>query len=148
MARRVPFEEMKIRELMETNNHIGDLIIAMRDKNGILIRNYHIGADAGIEPIRRHPLSEKYEYLEMNINAYDIKDEYRVYINRIPKQLLEQEVFSWRSTAAYRNGFNSDLERVCIEVRDGVVVELPKERKDAGQLAGQMEINDFPEVLP
>ncbi len=140
-ARRVPFGEMTVKELIESNQCIGDINIIIRDRNGMRTKGYHIGADEGMEPIRRSLINEKDVYRKVNINAFDTKDIYQLYSNRIPKQLLELEVFSWKSTKAYRRGMTHSLECIDIEIRNGAALELTREDKIKDeQLAGQMSL--------
>ena len=141
---------MKIKELLELNNCIGDLDVEIRDENAIYIKSYHIGLNSGIEPIQRPPLCENDVYKEVSINSFDTKRVYyQILLNKIPKQLLELEVFSWRSYEAFRRDYSCELERVLIEVRGVNHVEIKEEcLKNDAQLSGQMEITDFPEVMP
>lgn len=124
-------------------------MITVRESNGKRIRGYHIGSNEGIKPICRPPAFENDVYRDVEINSFEKTDVCRLLINKIPKPLLELEVFSWRSMAAYRKGLIHNLERIDIEVYNGITAGKLKYvyEKEDKQLKGQMEI-EFMEVSP
>ena len=123
---------MTVKELIELNDHIGDITIMVRDENMILLKEYFIGAGAFVLPEKRN---ERIDYMDFSINAFDEdKDRYQLLINKIPKNLLGLTVSEYSSRRAGRRYFDRhSLDHIDITVRpDG----------------WQMDITDFPEVLP
>lgn len=172
---------MTVKELIQDNSFIGDISIDIRSNRGAsatpgyenrqtfsrLQQDWHIGKEEGIKP----PYHSKVgTYIEKSINEFDDgKDYYNLVISRIPKELLDLHVTSWRVWKCYR-GFgnchynNHDLQRILIDAwttetkemadQQAILQQLEKARKreerTAGQedqqqeqLLGQMDINDW-----
>lgn len=159
---------MTVKELIETNQLITDVIIEIRLQGHVLIDCLHIGPDAGIIPPypTMVPKDKKYvgnfseefkkvsTYILKNINAWDEgKDYWQVKTNKIPSRWLDLEVFSWESRPAYfghhpranhdghkSNGFYGQAIKI---------IALPAEDMKAEEnvcdtnLEGQMNIYDF-----
>ena len=109
---------MKVKELIQLNNNIGDIEVAVRGGyNGwTRIKSWHIGVYEGIVP--QYPLGNA-TYINESINAYDYdKNEYKVVTKNIPKEVLEMEVMAWDSYPTHRLYINHWLERVRITVKE------------------------------
>lgn len=142
---------MTVKELIELNDNIGDLTIEVRDEGGKLIKAYHIGKKAGVPPV--YP-KEKEVYIEKNINMCDDGSQYiGLKLNRIPKSLLNLTVKMFKSHPTWHGYGLDDLEHMLIwTFPDGydegrARKEIAPQIKDE-ELEGQMQIEDFPEVMP
>lgn len=135
---------MLVRELIELNSLIGDITVTIRDGNGKeKIKAFHIGAGAGIPPIY-HDKNDVYK--EIEINAWDTgKEYYKLLMNKLPKQILDLQVFEYNIVTSYRRFVAStqhSLQHIYIAVRQGEKDKTPDiEGKE--QLKGQMNIEDF-----
>ena len=166
---------MKVRELIELNQMITDVQITVRKGGTALLDQLNIGSAEGEKP--PYPLmvpkEERYignmsietkreaHYINKSINAWDDgKDYWQVKVNRIPKQWLDLEVYSWgvspASTVCYssprrRNGnmknVNFHGQRIditaipsgeCLEVK-----EVKQTEPEPDQVDGQMSIEDW-----
>lgn len=142
---------MTVRELIELNDNITDLVIEVRKVEGEIINLYHIGAVEG--KVGKCPQKNDI-YIEKSINAWDDGAGYHgIKPNRIPKNLLNLEVKSFHQGLTYRDGDLSGCESVIITTYpDGYcetdVKKQVEPRKCEEELAGQMQITDYPEVLP
>lgn len=116
---------MKVRELIELNQMITDVVITVRINGNRLLDELNIGCERGVKPRfpTRVPKSEKYvnnmsvldremykdaAYIPKSINAWDDGHDYwQVKPNRIPKAWLDLEVFAWEvwpaSTVTYHS---------------------------------------------
>ena len=109
---------MKVKELIQLNNLIGDIEVTVRGGyNGYTrIKSWHIGVYEGVFP--QYPLGNA-TYINKSINAYDDnKSEYKVMLKNIPKEILQMEVMGWNSYPTYRLYPNHWLECVRITVKE------------------------------
>lgn len=141
---------MIVKELIELNYNITDLQIEVRD-DGILLKTYHIGPVEG--KVGKCP--KKHDvYIEKSINAWDDGAGYHgVKPNRIPKNLLNLEVKSFQRGLTYRDGDLSGCESLIITVYPDGYCEKDVQKQTGSQkseedLEGQMQITDYPEVMP
>ena len=168
---------MTVKELIQDNGFIGDITIDIRGKSNSVTPGYenqqtfshlqqdwHIGAEEGIKP----PFPSKVDtYIEKNINEKDDgKDYYNLVVSRVPKELLNLHVTSWRVWPSYRRTKSSSshsLEHILISAwtdetkemadQQEILQQLEKARKreEAAavqeevkeQLPGQIDINDW-----
>ena len=141
---------MIVKELMELDYNITDLQIEVRD-DGILLKTYHIGPVEG--KVGKCP--KKHDvYIEKSINAWDDGAGYfAVKPNRIPKNLLNLEVKSFHQGSAYRDSDLNGCESLFITAYPNGYYEKEVQKQTGSQkseedLEGQMQITDYPEVLP
>ena len=109
---------MKVKELIQLNNYIGDIEVTVRGGyNGCTrIKSWHIGVSEGVFP--QYPLGNA-TYINASINAYDDgKDERKLSLKNIPKEVLELEVTAWDSYPAHRLFNNHNLECVRITAKE------------------------------
>ena len=109
---------MTVRELIELNNMICDVIIEVRENGTLLLDQVNIGLDAGIKPPypTRVPKKPEYarslnqhtdqykdaQYIQKSINAWDDGNTFwLVKVNRIPKQYLDLQVYDWEVRPCY-----------------------------------------------
>ena len=138
---------MTVKELIEKNHSIGDICIEVRN-NGILVKELKIGADAYTS---KAPICEEI-VKRININTFDSgKDYYNLNLNKIPDSWLELNVDAWSCNKAYRGLRNihelSAIRIISTQSGSGAKIIVTEENRN-NQLVGQMEIADFPEVLP
>ena len=111
---------MTVLDLISCNQMITDLQITVR-KDGKLLDQLNIGCAEGVKPPypTRVPSDERYidnigyydhthreaAYIDKSINAWDDgRDYWEIKANRIPKQWLDLEVFSWSAWPASTAG--------------------------------------------
>lgn len=158
---------MTIRELAEGNCRILDIEVTIRN-NGKFEHEYRFGGGAQYYPgdhARFHGHQKPEDYIDVckkEINAYDVgfgKDYMQMKLNEIPKRyqhVLDMEVEHWNLTGAYRSlsSYWSEIKKLEVTVdiaKCEQSIQAPKERvneKQSNDLEGQMQIEDFPEVLP
>ena len=103
---------MTVKELMELNAMITDLVVTVRD-GGLLVDELHIGIGVGIKPpyptrVPKHPkyagspntFSDKYfrdaAYIQKAINSWDDGTDYwKVKVSSVPEKWLDLTVSSW-----------------------------------------------------
>ncbi len=164
---------MTVRELIELNNMICDVIIEVRENGTLLLDKLSIGVAVGRKPPypTRVPKKPEYannlsqhtnmykdaQYILQSINAWDDgKDVWQVKVNRIPKQYLDLQVYDWEVHPCYcpigtrRSNYNSMFEGNKIEIialQEGwkPAEEKPKaENKDTEvQLDGQITLEEW-----
>lgn len=108
---------MTVAELISINQNITDICIEVRVDGCALLDALHIGLDFGVKPpypqmvpidrahIGNQSLTAKKEakYIRKSINAWDDdKDYWQIKTNRIPKEWLDLEVYSWRNWHVYK----------------------------------------------
>ena len=108
---------MTVQELISINQGITDICIEVRIDGCALLDALHIGLDFGAEPPypqmvpidRAHvgnqclSAKKKAKYIRKSINAWDDdKDYWQIKTNRIPKEWLDLEVYSWRNWHVYK----------------------------------------------
>lgn len=103
---------MTVRELIELNQTITDIVIEVRKDGHQLLDKMSIGMDAGRKPPypTRVPKKEQFagsnqfndefyrdsDYIYKSINAWDDgKDYYQIKPERLPKGWLDLEIYSW-----------------------------------------------------
>lgn len=150
---------MTIKELIQDNQHIGDIEIEVR-KNGYLIDEWHIGYSCfarryinawdkydkvvgGIELSdykkrkdaewkEKHKLVARFpHFVDKLINSKDKgREYYQTLVNEVPKEAQDMEVYSWHSRSAFRGiGERLELEKIYITVEIGSK-ELPKVKEE------------------
>ena len=103
---------MTVKELMELNAMITDLEITVRNKDGLLIDQLHIGMGVGIKPpyptrVPKNPkvcinvdkMNDKFyrdaAYIRKSINSWDDGTDYwRVKVSAVPAKWLDLDVTS------------------------------------------------------
>lgn len=104
---------MTVKELMELNAMITDLVITVRNKDGLLIDQLNIGMGVGIKPpyptrvpkkpefcINGQRMNDKFyrdaAYIQKSINSWDDgADGWRVKVSAVPAKWLDLDVTSW-----------------------------------------------------
>lgn len=104
---------MTVKELMELNAMITDLVITVRNKDGLLIDQLNIGMGVGIKPpyptrvpkkpefcINGQRMNEKFyrdaAYIRKSINSWDDgADGWRVKVSAVPAKWLDLDVRDW-----------------------------------------------------
>lgn len=151
---------MTIRELIQDNQHIGDIEVEVR-KNGHLVDEWHIGYSCfarryisawdkydnllqlgfEISDYNKRKLpewKEKYKvvarfphFIDKLINSKDKRgDYYQTLVNEVPKEVQEMEVYSWHSRSAFR-GISERLELEKIYITVEIgEQELPKVKEE------------------
>lgn len=162
---------MTVKDLIELNTMITDLVITVRIGGNLLLDQLNIGCSEGVKP--RYPTrvpkdpryagnfnqfnDEMYKdaaYIPKSINAWDDgKDYYEIKLSRIPAKWLDLEVISWTVGRASSIGVNPRRynnssfhgERLQITaLPSGESLEIKEKTKDTDEeLPGQMNINDF-----
>lgn len=131
---------MIVKDLIELNDYIGDIIITVRSKRGLFRKEYSIGLHEGNESSNR----ANKEYIPVIINDFDNgKPRYRTLLSKIPSELLKLDVqcFSVRKATRMADNdmyFGHFLE--CISI--GCLVETDmKDTKSKGKpgIQGEME---------
>ena len=141
---------MTVKELIELDDCIGDITITVRGgaSGGERLKEYHIGPEEGEVPPYH---DNKDVYKQVAINAKDVgKDYYQILLNKIPKPWLGLTVISFRVWKASRQpyGEQHSLEHILIDVKpEGHVEEEIIKEKDT-DMEGQLNFDDFPEVMP
>ena len=157
---------MTVRELIELNQMICDLVIEVREGGGRLIDYYAIG-DAMYKPKYPMRVPRKPEYFDSNrfddtryregtykpvsINTFDDgKDYWQVKVKRVPEYYLNLQVYSWDCTRAYSGiGMRGKVgsfegKKICvIALPNGTpppAEETPKPKADE-QMAGQITLD-------
>lgn len=159
---------MTVKELIELNQMILDVVIEVRKDGGLLIDKISIGNDVGRKPEypTRVPIKPEYAgnnnryydgqykdaaYIQKSINAReDGKEYWETKWNRIPAKYLELEVFGWEVWSAYR-GIHFDKyregERINITALPSGQTRPepePREKKPAAEEdSNQMTIDDW-----
>lgn len=126
---------MTVKELIELNQMILDVVIEVRKDGGLILDGVHIGNDVGRKPEypQRVPIKPEYAgslnkyvdtcfkdatYIRKSINAReDGKEYWQTKVSRIPARYLELEVYSWSVWPAYRGIENNKYregERITI----------------------------------
>lgn len=150
---------MTVKELLELNQQIVDVVIEVRENGSLLVDALHMGMDAGVEP--PYPLiinqgragQHKALYIRKSINAFDDGREYwQVKPERIPAKWLGLDVFSWGFMHVYkphhsRDDMTNSMQGIRIVALPSgqslsFLVEKAKKQEEE-QLAGQMNIGDF-----
>lgn len=129
---------MKVKELIELNQMITDVVITIRENGCLRLDEMHIGPAVGVKPpyptrVPRKPeyaggynlhndqMYREAAYNSKSINAWDDGHDYwQVKVNRIPKAWLDLEVFSWevweastvRTTSPRRNNYSENFKNV------------------------------------
>lgn len=99
---------MRVRELLETNDHVTDLEVKVR-WNGFLRDALYAGLSSGIKPV--YPIqipvdpykyspadkTREADYLPKPINAWDKDGYFKVLISKIPAKYLDLEVDFWKA---------------------------------------------------
>lgn len=155
---------MTVRELIELNQMICDLVIEVREGGSQLIDYYAIGY-AMYKP--RYPMRvpRKPEYFDSNrfddsryregtykpvsINTFDDgKDYWQVKVKRVPEYYLNLQVYSWDSTIAYRGiGMRGKVgifegKKICvIALPNGTPPPVEAKPKADEQMAGQITLD-------
>ncbi len=150
---------MKLQELVETNGKICMMYIDVRDYSGNgahLIQSYHIGPYEEEDKYANEKFGSAPRWITIRkpINTKDMgKDYWGTIIKNIPKKLLGLEVKNWDLWHGYRSN-NGLHEHMWLNVDvvgndDAILVRVEKPITGQNcQLEGQMEITDFPEVMP
>ena len=163
---------MKVRELIELNQMITDVVIEVRDNGTLLLDKLCIGC-AQVKPPypTRVPKEPRYAgsndrysdfkfkdagYISKSINAWDDgKDYWQVKLNRIPDKWLELEVYSWEvwpaSSVCYTSPRRGQTQfhgqRLNITALPSgqkmEIVEPKPKQEQTEQLEGQMSIDDW-----
>ncbi len=153
---------MTVKDLIELNQMIVDVSIEVRIGGGKLLDYLGIGNYAGVKPPypiqvpkeRRHVgntsacMRKDGKYIDKSINSRDDgKDYWQVKTNRIPKEWLNLEVYSWSSSRAFRG-----LTRRGLDDAEAIrIIALPSEEsleikedkpKQTEQIKGQMSMFD------
>lgn len=122
-AGRTGGDRMKVKELIELNNLIGDIKITVREEgNGPLIKELRIGAGAS-----QGPDEQSIILLPEDTNSYDAgRDHYKVLTSKIPRMWLNLKVHAWDAGKAYRLGeYVRSLQHIRITCGpDGYVEQL------------------------
>lgn len=133
---------MTIKELLETNPFIGDLEIVFREnkrhlKKLILISPY---ADTAIKEVDTRPY--EIELIKKKINRADIGDDVKfdTLIKKIPKELLDLEVYLWDMTSAWRPMGDSLDGMRKLEVWINIANDVPTVNEDE-QIEGQQQLS-------
>lgn len=162
---------MTVKDLIELNTMITDLVITVRIGGNLLLDQLNIGCSEGVKPPypTRVPKDPRYAgnfnqsndemykdaaYIPKSINAWDDgKDYYEIKLSRIPAKWLDLEVISWTVGRASSIGVNPRRynnssfhgERLQITaLPSGESLEIKEKTKDTDEeLPGQMNINDF-----
>lgn len=159
---------MTVYELLSINQHVADLTVTVRIDGNRLLDELNIGPDAGVKP--PYPLrvpksrnyvdnfqvfDEKYHkdatYIDKSINARDDgRDYWQVKPQRVPKQWLELEVYSWEVRPSYRSlhtRTEGDYERLYITALppgEHVTLEVPEDKPIKNeQIDGQLSLEDW-----
>ncbi|WP_302153467.1 hypothetical protein [Eubacterium ventriosum] len=133
---------MTIRDMLETNSFIGDLKIVFRENKRLLKKMIIISpnADTSIKDITTRPYEIK--LIKKKINRADIYDDekYDTLVKKIPKELLELEVYDWNMRRAYRRG-GWNLESMKeLEVWINIANDVPAVNEDE-QIEGQQQLS-------
>lgn len=134
---------MTVKELIELNQMILDIVIEVRKDGGLLLDQISIGMDVGIIPKypTRVPIKPEYAgsnnkyidayfkdaaYIRKSVNAReDGKEYWETKWNRVPAKYLDLEVYSWCVRSAYR-GIDYDKYR---EGERIIITALPSGEK-------------------
>lgn len=144
---------MTVKELIEINQMILDVVIEVRKDGGLLLDQISIGNDAGVKPPypTRVPTKPEYApslnkyvdgfykdaaYIKKSINSReDGKDYWETKWSRIPSKYLELEVYSWAARPAYRGIYNDKYregEKVIITaLPNGQHITRPEKQEKA-----------------
>ena len=159
---------MTVRELIELNQMILDVVIEVRKDGGLLLDKISIGNDVRRKPEypTRVPIKPEYAgnnnnyydgqykdaaYIKKSINSReDGKDYWETKWSRIPSKYLELEVYSWAARPAYRGIYNDKYregERINITALPSGQTRPapePREKKPAAEEDSyQMTIDDW-----
>ena len=159
---------MTVKELIELNQMILDVVIEVRKDGGLLLDQISIGNDAGVKPPypTRVPIKPEYApslnkyvdgiykdaaYIKKSINSReDGKSYWETKWSRIPSKYLELEVYSWAARPAYRGIYNDKYregERINITaLPSGQTRPEPEPREKKPQQeedSNQMTIDDW-----
>lgn len=111
---------MTVRELIELNQMILDIVIEVRKDGGLLLDQISIGMDVGIKPPypQRVPIKPEYApslnryvdgfykdatYIRKSVNTReDGKEYWQTKWKCVPAKYLDLEVYSWSVWSAYR----------------------------------------------
>lgn len=147
---------MTLQELIKTNGKICSINVDVRDykeNSARLIQSYHIGP---YEDEDRYFTGTDSRWITIRkpINYKDVgKDYWGVFTKNIPKNLLQLQVKWWDLWEGWstNNGLNKHMMLMVHVSGNGKEIimkeECPVLEKNT-QLDGQMQIEDFPEVLP
>lgn len=168
---------MTVKEIIELNQMITDVEITVRINGTRLLDQLNIGCHEGVKPPypTRVPVSREYvdnfavldhvhhrdaAYISKSINSWDDGHDYwKVKVNKIPKQWLDLDVFSWNcrpastvgTTSPRRGGLlgNVNFHGVAVYIvalpsGEHLEISEPKDPvKNDKQLEGQMSFEDF-----
>jgi hypothetical protein len=163
---------MTVKDLIELNAMITDLVITVRIGEDLLLDQLNIGCSEGIKPPypTRVPKDPRYAgncnqsndemykdaaYIPKSINAWDDgKDYYEIKLSRIPAKWLDLEVISWTVGRASSIGVNprrhnnntfhgERLQITALPSGESLEVKEKPSKDTDEELPGQMNINDF-----
>lgn len=150
---------MKVKELIELNQLISDIVIEVRQDGNALLDALEIGPKVGIKPPypTMVPKSEKYignfcietkreaTYIPKSINArQDGKDYWQLKVNRIPAKWLDLEVYSFNVWSSFYGHSNEGQRINIVALPSGETLTVPEPTKSTDtELEGQMNITDF-----
>ena len=168
---------MTVKELIETNACIVEAYITLRGdyfgnkfQESVYVHEFGIGTYASfgnnIESSRREfgrgkrgsKFKNKVTLINKEINLRAKNQYWGVILSAFPKNILELEVTAWsmRDSYSWRVYKNSTGYESACEIRiecwlppeHVTEIRVESEVKEPPQLAGQMNITDFPEVMP
>lgn len=151
---------MTVKELIELNQMIVDVSIEVRVDGGKLLDYLGIGNYAGVKPPypMQVPKERRYvgntsacmkkdgKYIDKSINSRDDgKDYWQVKTNRIQKEWLSLEVYSWSSSRAFRDMTRRGLDDAeairIIALHSGESLEIKEDKpKQQEQIEGQISM--------
>lgn len=169
---------MTVKELIETNACIVEAYITLRGdyfgkdfQESVYVHEFGIGACASFgnqvdssrhdygRGKRGSKFSKPYTLINKEINMRAKNQYWGVMTNVFPKSVLDLEVTAWSMTSSYMWGRvlhdSTGYESACViriecwlPPEHVTEIRVESEVKEPPQLAGQMNITDFPEVMP